>query len=264
VYFYNVGNKTGIDNIAQYAEAMGLGRKTGIDLPQEKDGVVPSSKWKLRNYRQKWYAGETISVAIGQGALTVTPLQLVRAYAGFSTGGHVPTPHLLKSLTPTLKTREVKLDPANVKDVIDGTYAVVNEGGTGLRARIPNIEVCGKTGTAQLASNDFLKGNKQHDMKDNAWFVGFAPRSAPEIVVVALFEHGEHGNFAAPIVRDVIKAYFDKKARLSTQSAPPKLIPQPTVGLVRPQVPGAQPLATPPQPAPAPAQTGEKPATTPF
>jgi len=240
VYFYNVGNKTGIDNIARYAEDFGLGHKTGVDLPQEKEGVVPSSKWKLRNFRQKWYAGETISVAIGQGALTVTPLQLARAYAGFATGGKVPTPHLLKSLTPSLHPREVKLDPANVKDVIDGTYAVVNEGGTGIRARIPNVEVCGKTGTAQLASNEFLKANKQHNMKDNAWFVGFAPRSAPEIVVAALFEHGEHGNFAAPIVRDVIKAYFDKKARILTQTIPPKLTPvTPTVGLHRPEIPAA-------------------------
>ena len=92
VYFYNVGNKTGIDNIAFYAEGLGLGHKTGIDLPQEKDGVVPSTKWKLRNFRQKWYAGETISVAIGQGALMVTPLQLARAYAGLAMGGTGPGP----------------------------------------------------------------------------------------------------------------------------------------------------------------------------
>jgi penicillin-binding protein 2 len=98
-------------------------------------------------------------------------------------------------------------------------YGVVNEGGgTGVRAQLPREEVCGKTGTAQLASNDFLKGTAaghSQNMKDNAWFVGFAPRSAPEIVVVALFEHGEHGQLAAPIVRDVLKAYFDKKDRLS-------------------------------------------------
>ena len=77
--------------------------------------------------------------------------------------------------------------------------------------------MCGKTGTAQLASNEFLKGNTRKNMKDNAWFVGFAPRQSPEIVVVALFEHGEHGHLAAPIVRDVIKAYFDKKARLVSE-----------------------------------------------
>ena len=253
VYFYNVGNKTGIDNIAEYAEELGLGHKSGIDLPQEKEGVVPSSKWKLRNFRQKWYAGETISVAIGQGALTVTPLQLARAYAGFSTGGHVPTPHLLKSLTGKLPVHDVELDPENVKAVIDGTYAVVNEGGTGARARLPNIEVCGKTGTAQLASNEVLKGNKSKEMKDNAWFVGYAPRSAPEIVVVALFEHGEHGHFAAPIVRDVLKAYFDKKARLTTQTSPPKSAKPPEVGFVRPET--TQP--NPPPPA-------ERPSPTPF
>jgi penicillin-binding protein 2 len=129
----------------------------------------------------------------------------------------------------------------------------VNEGGTGVRARLPNIEVCGKTGTAQLASNEFLKGNKSKEMKDNAWFVGFAPRSAPEIVVVAFYEHGEHGQFAAPLARDVIKAYFDKKARLATQTIPPKPVPQPTVGFVRPENPPA-----------APQETQEKASPTPF
>ena len=96
-------------------------------------------------------------------------------------------------------------------------YGVVNEaGGTGGRARLPGIEVCGKTGTAQLASNTLLKGTSYGlTHKDNAWFVGFAPRGDPEIVVAALFESGEHGQLAAPIVRDVLKAYFDKKARLA-------------------------------------------------
>ena len=102
-----------------------------------------------------------------------------------------------------------------MEKVIYGTYGVVNEGGTGVRARLPGLDVCGKTGTAQLASNEFLKGKTGKEFEDNAWFVGFAPREAPEIVVVALFEHGEHGQFAAPIVRDVMKAYFDKKARLA-------------------------------------------------
>jgi len=98
---------------------------------------------------------------------------------------------------------------------------VVNGAGTGARARLPGIEVCGKTGTAQLASNDFLKSHKQpNSMKDNAWFVGFAQRNNPEIVVAALFENGEHGHFAAPIVKDVIKAYYDKKARLGLKTSP--------------------------------------------
>lgn len=220
VYFYTIGAKMGIDNIAYYADLVGFGHQTGIDLPQEKEGIVPSPQWKLRYYRQKWYAGETPSVAIGQGALTVTPLQLARAIGGMAVGGVWHHPHLLESMTATDKPTTWALNPANVKDVIDGMYGVVNEGGTGVRARLPNIEVCGKTGSAQLASNDFVKGGGagRKNLKDNAWFVGFAPRQAPEIVVVALFEHGEHGQFAAPIVRDVMKAYFDKKVRVAQQA----------------------------------------------
>ena len=217
VYFYTVGAKLGIDNIAKYANLAGLGLPTDIDLPHEAVGTVPSEKWKLRNFRQKWYAGETPSVAIGQGALTVTPLQLARAIGGVAMGGVWHHPHLLKSEVD--KPDVWSLSPDNVTKVVDGMYGVVNEGGgTGGRARLPGIDVCGKTGSAQLASNDYLKGTAAgRNLKDNAWFEGFAPCHAPEIVVVALFEHGEHGQFAAPIVRDVMKAYFDKKARLSAE-----------------------------------------------
>jgi penicillin-binding protein 2 len=214
VFFYNVANRTGIDKLAFYAGQAGYGHLTGIDLPHEKAGVVPSTEWKLRNFRQKWYAGETISVGIGQGALTVTPLQMARAIGGLAIGGVWHHPHLVKTAAED-KPDVWHLNPANVKKVIDGMYGVVNEGGTGLRAKLPDIEVCGKTGSAQVASNQFTKGKSDKDLKDNAWFVGFAPREAPEIVVAAFFEHGEHGQFAAPIVRDVLKAYFDKKARLS-------------------------------------------------
>ena len=217
VYFYNVGNRTGIDKLSWYAHEFGLGRRTGIDLPHEGEGVVPSPQWKMRTFRQKWYVGETISVSIGQGALTVTPLQLARAIAGITQNGVWYTPHLRRADTGKVPTHSLKLDPQHIEDVIGGMYAVVNEGGTGLRARIPGLEVCGKTGTAQLASNAYLKGNRSHSMKDNAWFVGFAPRQAPEIVVAALFENGEEGPLAAPIVRDVLKAYFDKKARMVSE-----------------------------------------------
>jgi penicillin-binding protein 2 len=219
VFFYTVGNKMGIDNIAKFAEMAGLGEKTGIDLPHEAGGVVPSTAWKVRNFRQKWYAGETISVSIGQGYLTVTPLQLARAIGGIAMGGVWQRPHLIldPSRGDSGNRGAVNLD--NIVRVIDGMYAVVNEGGgTGMRARIPGLDVCGKTGTAQLASNDLLKGTAAgRAMKDNAWFVGFAPRQSPEIVVVALFEGGEHGNLAAPIVADVIKSYFDKRLRTSPQ-----------------------------------------------
>jgi penicillin-binding protein 2 len=230
VYFYNVGNRTDIDKIAFYAEMAGLGSQTGIDLPHEAAGVVPSRRWAARAYRRKWYAGETISVAIGQGALTVTPLQLAAAEGGLAVGGAWYKPHLVKDAKMP-PPRKWALTPENVEKVVHGMYAVVNEGGTGVRARIPGIEVCGKTGTAQLASNEFLKGKTAHELKDNAWFLGFAPRQNPEIIVVALFENGEHGNLAAPIVRDVIKAHFDKKARVAaaSQPKPPALAPVPAL-----------------------------------
>jgi penicillin-binding protein 2 len=218
VYFYTIGSKAGIDNLAFYGDMAGFGQLSGIDLPNEKVGIMPSTAWKLRTQRTKWYAGETPSVAIGQGALTVTPLQLARAIGGLAIGGVWHHPHLLKALDQTDKPVAWALNPQNVRDIIDGMYGVVNEGGTGGRARLPNIEVCGKTGSAQLASNDYVKGTsagRAKDLRDNAWFEGFAPRSAPEIVVVALFEHGVHGQFAAPIVRDVMAAYFDKKKRLA-------------------------------------------------
>jgi penicillin-binding protein 2 len=212
VYFYNVGNKTGIDNIAFYAHQAGLGQKTGVDLPNEAAGTMPSPEWKLRNYRQKWYAGETISVAIGQGAVTVTPIQLARAIGGLAIGGVWHTPHLAMAAKND-KPHEWAINPDNVHKIVYGMYGVVNEGGTGVRAKIPNMDVCGKTGSAQTVSNQYAKTHK--NVKDNAWFVGYAPCYKPEIVIAVLFEGGEHGMFGAPMARDVMVAYFDKKARLA-------------------------------------------------
>ncbi len=240
VYFYNVGDRIGIDRIAETASLAGIGRKTGIDLPHEAEGTMPSTKWKLRTQREKWYAGETISVAIGQGAVTVSPLQLASAIGGMAIGGEWYRPHMVKDAAKAAPLRKAQYDPANLEKVVYGMYGVVNEGGTGASARLPNVEVCGKTGTAQRASNDLIKAIKAgglkpgEELKDNAWFVGFAPRDKPEIVIVALFEAGEHGNFAAPIVRDVIKSYFDKKAR---QAAPAQL--RAAAGLF--SFPGAEP-----------------------
>jgi penicillin-binding protein 2 len=214
VYFYTLGNRLGIDKIAKYAELAGLGRKTGIDLPGEKEGVMPSSRWKIRTLREKWYAGETISVSIGQGAVAVTPLQLAHAIGGLATGGVWMRPHIVREAKAVTAAHKADLKVENVMRVINGMYAVVNEGGTGGASRIPGIEFCGKTGSAQRASNELMKlGKLGAEYKDDAWFVGFAPRTSPEIVVAALFENAEHGNLAAPIVRDVIKSYFDKKSR---------------------------------------------------
>jgi penicillin-binding protein 2 len=213
VFFYNVGNRLGIDRIAQYAELAGIGHKTGIDLPNETQGTMPSTRWKMRMFRQKWYAGETISVAIGQGAVTVSPLQIVTALGGLGAGGKWYKPHLLEGERPVL-VRKGNFHRENLEQVISGMYGVVNEGGTGRAAILPDVKVCGKTGTAQVASTNLTKGAKLHsDLANNVWFVGFAPMENPEIAVVALFEHGVESYNAVPIVRDVLKAYFDKKAR---------------------------------------------------
>jgi penicillin-binding protein 2 len=219
-YFYTVGDKLGIDRIAEYATMTGLGKKTGVDLPGELEGTVPSTKWKLRTQHDKWYAGETISVAIGQGALTVTPIQLASAIGGISNGGVWFKPHLVKMAAPAEPTRRVEFRPENLATVVSGMYGVVNEGGTGSSAQIPGITVCGKTGTAQRISLELAKSGKAAGdlARENGWFVGFAPRDNPEIVVVALYEASTHGYSAAPIVRDVIKSYFDKKIRMAQPS----------------------------------------------
>jgi len=261
VYFYTIGSKEGIDNIAFYADIAGMGHPTGIDLPHEASGIVPSEKWKLRNYRQKWYAGETPSVAIGQGALTVTPIQLARAIGGLAMGGVWYHPHLLKTLDNPKKPDTWHLNPENVADVVDGMYGVVNEaGGTGGRARLPYVDVCGKTGSAQVASNAFTKGKSAKDLADNGWFEAFAPCHNPEIVVVSFLEHGEHGSLAAGLIKDVLVAYFDKKKRLAEEAAAEKqaltaklasfvqMAPQtPVTGPPAP-VPNSQPAAKPAPP----------------
>ncbi len=227
VYFYTIGNKIGIDGIAEYAEQAGIGKKTGIDLPGEAEGLMPSSKWKLRTQREKWYAGETISVAIGQGAVTVTPIQLASAIGGMANGGVWFKPHLVKMAAAPDAARKENWNLDNIAKVVFGMYGVVNEGGTGGSAAIPGITVSGKTGSAQRVSNDFKKSGKADaDDKDNGWFVAFAPRENPEIVLAVLLEGGEHGALAAPTARDVIKAYFDKKTRLSK-------LTQPTLALIR-------------------------------
>ena len=256
VYFYTVAAKMGIDNLAFYGDLVGFGHPTGVDLPHEAGGVMPSPQWKLRNYRQKWYAGETPSVGIGQGALTVTPLQLARALAGLAIGGAWHRPRLVASEPD--KVVEWKLNPDNVKAVKDGMYGVVNEGGTGGRAKLPNIAVCGKTGTAQLTSEQLAKAAGKKTSESNAWFEAFAPCDNPEIVVVALFERFPgHGQFAAPITRDIIKAYFDKKIRLTMleqqkQAAQKQVASMGTMGLpVSAPPPVTPPPVTPTPPPPA-------------
>ncbi len=213
VFFYNVGQRLGIDRIAYYAEKMGLGRPTGIDLPSEASGLVPSEPWKQRVFREKWYAGETISVAIGQGALTATPLQMAYSIGGIASGGVFRQPHLLKGTQAT--EYHFALSEDTTEKVTQAMFSVVNEGGTAAGSRLEGVEFCGKTGTSQLISFEGLqrlRGKAGRRFTENAWFVGYAPRRNPEIVVAALVEHGEHGSSAAaPIARDIIRRYYEKK-----------------------------------------------------
>ena len=216
VFFYQVGRRLGIERIARYSKQFGLGSPTGIDFPGEKDGLVPSPEWKQRTQKQPWYDGETISVAIGQGPVLVTPLQLAYVAGGIASGGVFARPRLLldPDKPPTLK--RVPLQPETVAFITDALWGVVNENGTGTSARLENIDVAGKTGTAQLVGYDTLKRlgrGTTGRLVDNAWFVGLAPRRNPEIVVAVLLEHGQHGASAAPIAREVIRAYYEKKQR---------------------------------------------------
>jgi penicillin-binding protein 2 len=250
VFFYNVGQRLGIDRIAFYAQQFGLGRRTGIDLPGEEAGLVPSSEWKERVFKEPWYPGETISVAIGQGALTSTPLQLAYAVGGVASGGVFRQPHLLKNYSPVEELR-FPLSENTLQKVTQGMFGVVNEDGTARGSRIEGVEFCGKTGTAQLVSFDTLSklgGKTTRRFTENAWFVGYAPRVNPEIVVAVLVEHGEHGSTAAaPIAREIVKAYYDKKRARDQQ--------QYTVELRRLNLDQA-PLIAELQPRPAPESPG--------
>jgi len=221
VFFYTVGKMLGIDKIVTFAKGLGLGARTGIDLPSEAAGLIPSPEWAQRVFKRKWYAGETISVAIGQGAVSVTPLQVAHTIGGIAMGGVFHRPHVvfqdqLKALgqDPSESSpSDFPLSENTLATVKSGMWAVVNEGGgTGGAARSPGIEISGKTGTAQVVSQTLEQSAKSSsEYKSTAWFVGYAPPDKPEIVVAALVMRGEHSAVAVPIVREVIKAYFDKK-----------------------------------------------------
>ncbi len=222
VYFYTVANMAGIDKINKWATALGLGVKSGIDLPNEVQGLVPSTEWKLEKMKEKWYAGETISVGIGQGQVSVTPVSMAVYMATLANGGTRVTPHLLKAVDegngwkpvpPPPPQSKVDIDPQKLQAIRDGLWMVVNAGGTGGRARIPGHDVAGKTGTAQVISNQgrmaASKSNK--DLRDNGWFLFFAPRDKPEIAGVVFLEHGIHGPNAASVAHHILDTFFAKK-----------------------------------------------------
>ncbi len=222
VFFYNVGQQLGIQRISYFAKHLGLGRRTGIDLPGEEPGLVPSVAWKKRVYHQPWYPGETISVAIGQGATEVTPLQLAYSIGGIITGGVFKRPHLLATSDP-VPTMRFPLKSGTVKTITAAMFGVVNNPmGTAAASRLKGIQFCGKTGSAQVISDQLRSKIGTHGRRylDNAWFVGFAPENDPDIVVAVLVQGGVEGAAAAaPIAHDIVKAYFQEKAQRQEQVA---------------------------------------------
>jgi penicillin-binding protein 2 len=223
VYFYTVANMVGVDKINKWATALGLGVKSGIDLPNEVQGLVPSTEWKQRVRKEKWYAGETISVGIGQGPVAVTPVSMAVYMATLANGGTRVTPHLLKAVDEGNGWKPVpapppqsKIDiaPDKLQAIRDGLWMVVNAAGTGHNAELKGYDVSGKTGTAQIISNAgkaAAAGNTTRDLRDNGWFVFFAPRDNPQIAGVVFLEHGVHGSNAASIAKHVMDTFFAKK-----------------------------------------------------
>ncbi len=220
VYFYEVGDQLGVDAIAEFARAFGLGESTGIALASEKKGLIPSTEWKLANRREPWYPGETLSVAIGQGYVSTTPLQLAMMVATVATGGERHPPRYVREIrhrdgtvsSPDASAAEhAAVSPrtfALLREALKGV--VVEPHGTGAAARSSVAQIAGKTGTAQVASlaHSSRKGRPAH-LEDHAWFVAFAPMEAPRIAVTVLVEHGGHGgSAAAPIARRVIETYL--------------------------------------------------------
>lgn len=226
VYFYHVGMRLGVDRIARYARKLGLGRKTGLNLGHEKSGLIPTAEWKRKRWGVPWQGGETVSTAIGQSFVLVTPLQVATFASAVFNGGHVYRPQLTQwvrkaggetvfEFKPQL-VGDVGVKPAYLELVKKALTGVVNhQRGTGTKAKLPDIKVAGKTGTAQVVN---LKKEKDAKAKgeevpwkyrDHAWFVAVAPADAPRITVAVLVEHGGHGgSAAAPIAKTLIEAYL--------------------------------------------------------
>src|SRR5882724_495501 len=229
VFFYTLAEKLGISRIAKYATAMGLGERTGIDLPEEASGVMPSEEWKVRNFKQKWFAGETISVGIGQGAVATTPMQLMRAISAISMDGRMVVPHVASptGLPPEYleahnytEVRNVPIDSSGFNVITDAMSRVLLPEGTAPSAHVPGVDIAGKTGSAQVVSLAVRAKHANNEaLNQNGWFVGFTPRRNPDVIVAVLFEGGEHGKLAARLATQVIKAYVDKQRRQPTKVA---------------------------------------------
>ena len=226
-FYYTLAEKLGIDTIAKYATSLGLSQKTGIDLPDEVTGTMPSTAWKLKTQHEKWYAGEVISVGIGQGAVTVTPLQLARALGGIASGGALKRPHVvfpdevppemlqaIHDTYPGSGDRVIPITPANWETITDAMAATTTTG-TAAAVHLEGIDFAGKTGTAEVVNHSAgTTSLGTGNARANAWFVGMAPRRNPDIVVAVLCEHGGWGAEAsAPVAAKVINAFVTKQRR---------------------------------------------------
>jgi len=229
VYFYTIGQRMGIETMASFAHQFGLGEETGIELPSERVGIVPSEAWKRKAKNEPWLPGETISASIGQGYVNVTPLQMASLIGTVANDGVTFRPRLVQAVLdratgelqqkPPVPKRTVKLKPGILSRIRDALAGVVKEG-TGTRAQSPLVTIAGKTGTAQVAA---LRTGPEKDIpkkfRDHAWFVAFAPVEAPTIAVAVLGEHLGHGGSAsAPLAKELIETYM--KLNLS---APPSM-----------------------------------------
>lgn len=264
-FYYTLANRLGIDTMAKYATSVGIGEKTGIDLPDEAAGIMPSEQWKLKTQHDKWYAGETISVGIGQGAIQATPLQLARALSGIASGGALQRPHTvfeselssdqLSAIQSTYTgsgKKTVPMSPENWQLITDDMANVTGPIGTAAAAHLEGVDFAGKTGTAQVMSHDALsRTGKGHNTVPNAWFVGMTPRRNPDIVVAVLWEHGNWGNNSAMLAAQVINAYVTKQRskagnlqNVAVSSPPPA--PNATSDEASPSTPDADDRSTKP------------------
>jgi penicillin-binding protein 2 len=233
-YFYTVGNMVGVDKMYKWSERLGLALKSGIDLPNEQESIVPSTEWKLKRTGERWYPGETISVAIGQGQLSVTPMALAVMMTTVANGGTRVVPRIVKALDDGEGWQPVahepspwqpfRLKPETLSAVRDGLWLVVNGAGTGRRAMVPGRDVAGKTGTAQVISlqgKERARGRTDQDLRDHGWFVFMAPKDNPEIAGVVFAEHGESSAAAAIVARHIIDTYFAQRDGLPLPEVTP-------------------------------------------
>ncbi len=210
IYFYNLGKLLDIDDIHQFANKFGFGKKSGIDLDYELSGFIPNRAWKRGNFNEPWFPGETISVSIGQGPIQVTPIQMARFISIIGNGGQEITPHINKDFHGDT-TAFIGISDWTLRIIKKAIWGVVNEKGTGWRAKLEDIEVCGKTGTAQISAATALKDSKSlpKEEREHAWFIGFAPKNNPMISFAIIVEHGGYGGeTAAPIAKQVLEAFF--------------------------------------------------------